>query len=66
MCLCDQLRKIVAKVRPVRRMSLEPCIYCIKLYSKTTNIVKHYNNFKCFPFQYFQIVFIPVMAKLNL
>ncbi len=25
MCLCDQLRKLVAKERPVGRMSLEPC-----------------------------------------
>ncbi len=24
MCLCDQLRKLVAQVRPVGRMSLEP------------------------------------------
>ncbi len=26
MCSCDQLRKLVAKVRPVGRMRLEPCI----------------------------------------
>ncbi len=26
MCLCDQLRKLVAQVRPVGRMSLEPCL----------------------------------------
>ncbi len=25
MCLCDQLRKLVAKERPVGRVSLEPC-----------------------------------------
>ncbi len=25
MCLCDQLRKLVAQVWPVGRMSLEPC-----------------------------------------
>ncbi len=25
MCSCDQLRKLVAQVRPVGRMSLEPC-----------------------------------------
>ncbi len=27
MCSCDQLRKLVAKVRPVGRMSLEPCYW---------------------------------------
>ncbi len=26
MCSCDQLRKLVAQVRPVGRMSLEPCV----------------------------------------
>ncbi len=26
MCLCDQLRKLVTKVRPLGRMSLEPWI----------------------------------------
>ncbi len=32
MCSCDQLRKLVAQVRPVGRMSLEPCIsYFIRL-----------------------------------
>ncbi len=25
MCSCDQLRKLVTQVRPVGRMSLEPC-----------------------------------------
>ncbi len=28
MCSCDQLRKLVAQVRPVGRMSLEPWYQC--------------------------------------
>ncbi len=28
MCSCDQLRKVVAQVRPVGRMNLEPCLTC--------------------------------------
>ncbi len=34
MCSCDQLRKLVAQVRPVGRMSLEPCY--IILYTTET------------------------------
>ncbi len=39
MCLCDQLRKLVAQVRPVGRMSLEPC-YTIKTQKHSKEIVK--------------------------
>ncbi len=31
MCSCDQLRKLVAQVRPVGRMSLEPWVDMITL-----------------------------------
>ncbi len=35
MCLCDQLRKLVAQVRPVGRMSLEPW-YTYSAYKKSS------------------------------
>ncbi len=46
MCSCDQLRKLVAKERPVRRMSLEPIIIIIKLLLlliKSTIYLHRYN-----------------------
>ncbi len=39
MCSCDQLRKLVAQVRPVGRMSLEPYIYFFFFHVK--NLIKY-------------------------
>ncbi len=49
MCSCDQLRKLVAQVRPVGRMSLEPWLcfiftaddYSISLICSETRFCKH-------------------------
>ncbi len=43
MCSCDQLRKLVAQVRPVGRMSLEPCYFIGKSVLKITDSDKHKN-----------------------
>ncbi len=44
MCSCNQLRKFVAKVRPVGRMSLEPCTLKAQ---KGSKILKTIENSSC-------------------
>ncbi len=41
MCSCDQLRKLVAQVRPVGRMSLEPYIYIYFFFFHVKNLIKY-------------------------
>ncbi len=43
MCSCDQLRKLVAQVRPVGRMSLEPCqhFFFLAKHKKQSRIISN-------------------------
>ncbi len=61
MCLCDQLRKLVAQVRPVGRMSLEPWMHVILVIFLTKTALYLF----CPLFKYFFLLHIKVYEKMN-